>query len=122
MLAECRARCVHTVRLPSKPIPWGFKILALCDAGYTLNWLYTSRIDGIAELKPHQGLTPTGAAILQLCNIFNTNLHHVVYMDNAFTTVPLLRTLRQQGIGGCSTIHINLAEFPAKLKSNTKHV
>ena len=62
MMVECRTRNMHTVWIPCKPIPCGFKVLALCDAGYTLNWLYTSRIDEIAGLRPRSDLTSTGSS------------------------------------------------------------
>jgi hypothetical protein len=53
MMSLCKARTVHTVRIPSKPISDGYKILAVCNAGYTLDWLYTSRVEGVAGLKKH---------------------------------------------------------------------
>jgi len=67
MMSLCKARTVHTVRIANKPISDGYMILAVCDAGYTLDWLYTSCVEGIAGLKKHQELTPTGSAVLQLC-------------------------------------------------------
>ncbi|PWW77663.1 hypothetical protein C7212DRAFT_73189, partial [Tuber magnatum] len=28
----------HTIKMPNKPINLGYKVLALCDAGYTYDW------------------------------------------------------------------------------------
>ena len=86
--AECCARNKHIVRTPSRPIPCGYKVLALGDAGYKLNWLFASRVDGIAELKLHPDLSPTGSAVLQLSNILDSNLRYIVYIDDAFMTAP----------------------------------
>ena len=35
MIARFSGRSVHTVRIKNKPTPEGYKILSLCDAGYT---------------------------------------------------------------------------------------
>jgi len=45
MMVRFVGRSVHTVRIPNKPIPDGFKILALCKHGYTYSFMYTSRVD-----------------------------------------------------------------------------
>lgn len=39
-----------------------------------------------------------------------------VYMDNYFTTVPLLAELRKMGVGGCGTTKSNLKGFPEQFK------
>ena len=88
-MSKFKGRSEHTVRIPSKPISEGYKILALCDAGYTLNWLFTSCIESVSELRKDDNLTTTGSACAQLCNALITTRHrrHTVFMDNAFTTV-----------------------------------
>ncbi|CAG8748962.1 13951_t:CDS:1, partial [Racocetra persica] len=35
MIAQFSGRSIHTVRMKSKPTPNGYKILSLCDSGYT---------------------------------------------------------------------------------------
>jgi len=117
MMSLCKARTVHTVRIPSKPISDGYKILAVCDAGYTLDWLYTSRVEGVAGLKKHEELTPTGSAVLQLCESVCGGFGTTVFMDNAFSTVPLFRILRRKGIGACGTAQQNAAGWPEELRS-----
>ena len=89
MMVNFTGRSTHTIRMPGKPIPVGYKILAICDSGYTLNWLYTSRVDSIASHEKQSNLSPTSSAVLQLCSILNTEKRYVVYMDNAFSTIPL---------------------------------
>jgi len=32
----------HTYRMPSKPITEGYKVFALCDIGYTFDWIFAS--------------------------------------------------------------------------------
>ena len=85
--------------------------------GYTLNLLFTSRIESVSELRKDDSLTPTGSACAQLCNALIPTRHrrHTVFMDNAFTTVPLLRNPRQRNIGGCGTARANASGWPQNL-------
>ena len=73
MMSKFKGRSEHTVRIPSKPVSEGYEVLALCDAGYTLNWLFTSRIESVPELRRDDNLTPTGSACAQLLQCFNSN-------------------------------------------------
>jgi len=63
MMVKFNSRSGHTVRIPSKPISVGFKVLALCDVGYTFSWLYTSRLTSIAGVVKETELWTTE----QLC-------------------------------------------------------
>jgi len=119
IMVNFTGRSTHTIRLPGKPIPVGYKVLVICDSGYTLNWLFTSRVDSIACLEKHTNLSPTGSAVLQLCRSHNPEKRHVAYMDNAFSTVPLFRELRKMSVGAVGTTRINSAELPDLLKDKT---
>ena len=48
MMAKFKGRSCHTIRMLGKPIHVGYKVLAICDAGYSIDWMYTSRIYSIA--------------------------------------------------------------------------
>lgn len=118
MMVRFFGRSKHTVRMPKKPIKEGFKIFASCERGYTYNWLFCSRKTGIAELPPHATLAPTQAAVRYLALSLPYNDYHFnVYMDNLFTTVPLLLDLRKNSIGGMGTTRTNA--FPAHLRKLT---
>ena len=113
-------RSTHTVHVPSKPVPCGYKDLEICNNGHTLDWMYSPRADPFAGLEKHPDLSPTGSAVLQLCRVLDARLRYIVNIDNAFTTVPLLRILCERGIGGCGTARTNAAGLPASLKHDTK--
>jgi len=105
----------HTVRMPKKPIKEGFKIFAICQRDYTYNWLYCSRKTGIAELPLHPKLPPTQAAVLHLMlSLPYEDYDFNIYMDNLFTTVPLLLELRDKSIGEIGTARSNA--FPRHLR------
>ena len=47
----------------------------------------------------------------------------VVYLDNFYTSLPLLRKLRQSlKIGGCGTVRPSSARFPVDLKTSKKEI
>lgn len=92
-------RATHTAQIPGEPIPCGYKIIDICDTGYTPNWLYSSRFNGIVELQLHNGRTSTGSAILQLCNILDPGLRHFMYIYGAMHS----QQPPCSGCFGCST-------------------
>lgn len=130
MMIPFTGRSRHTVKIPSKPIPVGYKIFALCDRGYTLDWMFTSRTESVAELIRDPDVSPTSSAVLQLCQALcpigssdtvdlESHANYIVYMDNGFSTIPLFRKLRELSIGACGTARINSAEYPIHLKNDT---
>ena len=115
MMVQFFGRSKHTVRTPKKPIKEGFKIFAICQRGYTYNWLYCSRTMGIAELPPHPTPASTQAAVSHLAlSLPYEDYDFNVYTDNLFTTVPLQLELRDRGIGGAGTTRANA--FPRHLR------
>ena len=116
-MARFTGRCKHTIKIPSKPIDEGFKIWAIADNGYLLNWLFYSRIDGTIGLdkkwtrktKEGYNFAPTQAVVLELLErVQRTDGgSHVVWLDNLFTTQRLLSFLRDRGIGAAGTARTN---------------
>jgi len=51
MMIRFGGKSYHTYRMPSKPIKEGYKVFALCDTGYTYDWLYASRSESVAGLE-----------------------------------------------------------------------
>ena len=51
MITRFSGRSAHTVRIKNKPTPEGYKILSLCDTGYTYTFIFTSRIQNYLELE-----------------------------------------------------------------------
>jgi len=93
-------RSQHCIKAPHKPIKQGYKILALCDHGYTSSWIYSSRTQGFANLTRLPNLSTTSSTVVHLCQPLPSKIHQLhLYMDNYFTNIPLLHTLY-------STLHI----------------
>jgi hypothetical protein len=111
MMIRFHGRSKHTVRMPKKPIKEGFKVFAICQGGYTYDWRFTSPKTGIAELVRYPGLAPTQSVVLDLAkSLPYHDYDFTIYMDNLFTTVPLLERLREHNIGGAGTTQVH--NFP----------
>ena len=111
MMVRCFGRSKHTFKAPNKPIKEGYKIFALCEAGYTYYFMWSSKSKSYGELVKQPDLTPTESMVYQLAQTLPTGLPYILYMDNLFTRVPLLRRLRAIDIGACGTTRRH-PEFP----------
>jgi len=128
MMVRFVGRSVHTVRMPNKPIPEGFKVLALCEHGYTFSFIYTSRVDQFSTLQHdlpnledeyHLSLSPTSRAVFFLATQLPYQQYSfLLFCDNYFSNIPLFQALRNRQIAACGTVRPNSAEYPRILKLN----
>ena len=114
MMIRFFGRSKHTFKAPNKPIKEGYKIFALCEAGYTYYFMWSSKCNSYGELNKLPDLSPTESMVYQLAQRLPRGVPHVIYMDNLFTRVPILRKLRTLNIGACGTTRRH-PEFPAFL-------
>ena len=105
-------RAVEVVNIPSKPTPEGFKIWILANAGYVLDWLYHAKGDYLGPVDlddywtKHLGFSKTHAVVLDLVTQadVNTDFHHIIWLDNLFTSKRLLLQLKAEGFGAAGTV------------------
>src|SRR6185437_11485400 len=74
MIARFSGRSAHTVRIKNKPTPEGYKILSLCDAGYTFAFFFTSRIHQ-HEIQKIPNLSKVGNEVYHLVSQLPKNKH-----------------------------------------------
>jgi hypothetical protein len=120
MIARFSGRSVHTVRIKNKLTPEGYKILSLCDAGYTYAFFFTSRIQNQPEVQQMPGLSKVGNEVFHLVSQLPKNKSFNIYMDNYFSSIKLFKYLREKKIGACGTVRKNSANFPQILKVDKK--
>ena len=120
MIARFSGRSTHTVRIKNKPTPEGYKILSLCDAGYTYTFIFTSRIKNYPELEQIPNLNKAGNEVYHLVSQLPPNKSFNIYMDNFFSSINLFQHLRNNNIGACGTVRTNSGNFPKILKVNKK--
>lgn len=123
MIVRFGGRSQHTYRLKGKPTPVGYKILALCDSGYTYAFLPESRVSQASDLPPDtpsdndDRLSMTGRKVMFLVEQLPFDRHVFnIYMDNYFSTIPLFKNLRNRQIGACGTCRPHTPMFPDALK------
>ena len=99
--------------MPAKPIKWGIKVWALCDSttGYMWNFqVYCGREEGApAEV----GLAHR--VVMDLARPLRGSWV-TIYMDNFYTSVPLLRELHSFHMHGCGTVRANRKYLPEALR------
>lgn len=121
MIARFSGRSAHTVRIKNKPTPEGYKILSLCDAGYTYTFIFTSRIQKHPEIQQVSDLSKVGNEVYYLVSQLPVeNKSFNLYMDNYFSSIKLFKYLREKKIGACGTVRTNSTNFPQILKTNKK--
>jgi hypothetical protein len=120
MIVRFSGRSVHTVRIKNKPTPEGYKILSLCDAGYTYAFFFTSRIHNQPEVQQMLGLSKVGNEVFHLASQLPKNKSFNIYMDNYFSSIKLFKYLREKKIGACGTVRKNSANFPQIFKVDKK--
>lgn len=98
--------------LPMKPIKRGSKIWALACSDYA--YVYDMQVYLGKQGNTEHGLAHRVVTDLCLLNLGPNN--HVVYMDNFFTGIPLIRQLENAGIYSVGTIRSNRYQYPACLK------
>jgi hypothetical protein len=103
MIVKFKGRSADTNTFKKKPIKKGHKVFALCWRGYTWDWRYNSRTQGIinsgSKKKARQiqasedetELTPTSKMVLDLAKTLPEDKLFHIYMGNYFTSVPLFQ-------------------------------
>ena len=106
------------VRMPKKPIKMGFKIWCCCCSccGYLCTFqVYEGKPTDPSTGKqvPEKGMVKR--VVMELASPFS-GLNHVLYLDNFFTSGPLVSELYKEEIYVAGTIQQRAAGFPNNLK------
>lgn len=128
-------RARETTTIDCKAAGTGFKNWFLADSGYCLNWRFHSKGqkpgDGPYKIRPTwrtEGFSATHSVVLDLtldhhANNVNYRLlqphRHVIWLDNLFTTLPLLERLRADGIGAAGTVRTS--KTPREIHEDSTH-
>ena len=81
----------HKIRMKNKPTLEGYKILSLCDAGYTYTFMFTSKVEKntkiVIVIELVIGLNETGRLVWHLVKQLphNKTFHVYINMDNYFS-------------------------------------
>ena len=102
---------------PKKPIKRGYKLWIIADTDGCINKfdVYQGKFEQVPEDMKSFGLGE--CVVLSMVDHLH-NKNHEVYLDNYFTSIPLLEHLKNVGIRVCSTIKANRKFLPTHLKQD----
>ena len=117
MMVKYKGRKGGKIRMPNKPVKLGFKVWSCsCSCcGYLCTFqLYSGRrTDSSGRKVTEKGLKTR--VVTELVEPFK-NSNHVVYLDNYYTSGPLIDTLAKDQIYVVGTIQQRAKGFPVSLK------
>lgn len=103
----CSTKTKHHLRqyMPNKPHKWGVKLFVLCDShGYAYRFeVYNGAGDNVI-LPDTPDLGATSNIVIRLSQTIPDFVHHILYFDNLYTSMPLLVYLRARGIYSLGTV------------------
>jgi len=106
------------VKMPRKPIKEGFKVWCCCCA--CCGYLCTFQVYEGKPVDPATGkkVTEKGLTLRVVKDLLSVyvGLNHVVYMDNYFTSGPLIEALEMDGIYTTGTIKRRSQGYPRDLR------
>lgn len=99
--------------MPKKPIKRGYKVWSLVDKkGYLWNFdMYVGKVGDTVQKD-------LGGSVVKNLSLPIQNKNHCLYMDNYFTSVPLLNYLKIKGIHACGTVNSSRKHLP-KMKPDS---
>ena len=98
--------------MPAKPVKRGIKVWMLCDATNG----FMSRFDIYLGRENNQTENGLGYNVVtRLTNLLHGTFR-MVFFDNFFTGVQLLKDLLENGLYACGTVRPNRKGFPEQLK------
>ena len=112
-----KGRAVFKQYLPKKPVKWGFKVFAVCDAdtGMLCKFeIYT----GQAGANDCDGLTH--AVVLRLTEHL-AGAGRILFTDNFYTSPALAESLLERGSHLVGTVRTNRRGYPMQLKTDLKN-
>lgn len=108
----CSTKCRHLLLqyIPMKPHKWGFKFFVVSGvSGYSYDFeIYTGQEN--EESKRHLDEPDIGASgnvVVRLLRDVPKHIHHRVYFDNYYTSLPLIYHLEKNGIHCVGTARRN---------------
>lgn len=104
--------------IPSKPHKYGYKLYVLCGvSGFAYNFeIYSGQEEPMLPNEPLLGAT--GNVVIRLTRIIPRFLHHKLFFDNYYTSVPLIVHLEKEGIHTSGTVRFNRLPDKDQLQAN----
>ena len=86
----------------NKPTRWGIKLFVVCDSKTGYTYCFEVYLGSTADDEVTSG-TVTYKIVMRLLDSL-LDQGYIVYMDNLYTSVPLMKTLTERSTMACGTI------------------
>ncbi|CAG8797157.1 296_t:CDS:2, partial [Dentiscutata erythropus] len=96
MMIRFSGHSKHAFRMKNKPVSEGYKIISLCEKGYTYTFMFESRVELNKEVPNILGLSKTGSLVSYLVTQLSNSRTYDIYMDNYFASIPLFNYLQSK--------------------------
>ena len=114
-MKKFKGRCFAKQYMPNKPsAKWGLKVFSMCDSktGYLLKFdVYTGKSETLPDVAGG-----VGSKVVQSLSSDFMDKGHDIYVDNWYTSVPLLEDLRTRNTGACGTVRNIRKGLPKEMK------
>ena len=91
------------MNIPAKWAKKGFKIYSLCAGNYLLAFLFSSKTTKVEGVKQLKLFSLSSTLVINLCKLLSKLWKYVLYIDNFFTNVKLLKYLKGLDFKACET-------------------
>ncbi|XP_065195736.1 piggyBac transposable element-derived protein 4-like [Sycon ciliatum] len=113
-MVKCKGRASFIQYLPAKPVKWGFKVFAACDAANAILFnfeVFTGQMENAGGLA-HDTVLRLMDGVL--------DKGHVLFTDNFYTSSNLAQSLLDRHTYLVGTVRLNRRGVPDLFKTDTK--
>lgn len=105
----CATKVAHFMKqyLPNKPHKWGFKLFVLCSVGGYAHTFEIYTGEDYKRLSDEPDFGPVGNVVIRLVRGVPRHINHIIYVDNFYTSIPLVAHLGKEGIYTLGTVQSN---------------
>ena len=114
MMVNSKSRFGPRLYQQGKPHPWGYKLYGLSDP-FAICFNTQIHTGAFPKVKGYPDLGSTGNRVLALVEHVPKNKDFQLFMDNYFTSIPLMTELAKIGIQSMGTIRVNNAPGFSKI-------
>jgi hypothetical protein len=106
--------------IPSKPHKWGYKIFVLADTkGIIHDFIPYMGKNEPVDASNIPDFKPSGNIVLHIAQVIPLQMNHISYIDNWFTSLPLMDHLASRRIWSCGTVRTQ--RLPGEANKLMKH-
>lgn len=105
-MKKFKGRCVFKQYCKIKPVRWGIKVFCVCCSVTAYLWNFVFYLGKRQENDSKEDRSVTHTTVVSLLQPLHDR-HHIVHMDNYYTSIPLFLELEKIGMYSTGTVRSN---------------